>query len=67
MTVLQVCVGYLSLYFDECNFTDRVMVTLTTLLVVATLTSSIQAVKKLLSQNETVLLEFAQDKLLQAH
>ena len=37
-------VGYMSLFFDVDNFSDRIMVTLTTMLVVATITSSIQAV-----------------------
>ncbi len=36
----------MSLFFDVDNFTDRIMVTLTTLLVVATMGSSIQAVRR---------------------
>ena len=39
-----VLIGYLSFYFDIENFTDRAMVVLTTMLVIATITSSIQAV-----------------------
>ena len=39
-----VLVGYLTFYFDIENFTDRIMVVLTTMLVVATITSSIQQV-----------------------
>jgi len=39
-----IMVGYLSYYFDVENFTDRIMVALTLMLVVATITSSIQAV-----------------------
>ena len=35
-TFILVCVGYMSLYFDVDNFTDRIMVTLTTMLLVAT-------------------------------
>ncbi len=43
-TFVLTCVGFMSLFFHVGNFTDRIMVTLTTLLVVATLTSSIQQV-----------------------
>ena len=43
-TFILVCVGYLSLYFSVTNFTDRIMVTLTTMLVVATIMTSIQSV-----------------------
>jgi len=39
-----VLIGYLSFYFDIENFTDRAMVVLTTMLVIATITSSIQTV-----------------------
>lgn len=42
-TFILVCVGYFSYYFDLDNFTDRIMVVLTTMLVVATITSAIQA------------------------
>ena len=37
-------IGYLSLFFDIDNFTDKIMVTLTTLLVLATIMTSIQGV-----------------------
>ena len=37
-------VGYLTFYFDVDNFTDRVMVVLTTLLVIATITQTINQV-----------------------
>ena len=37
-------VGYVTFYFDVDNFTDRVMVVLTTMLVIATIQSTIQAV-----------------------
>ena len=37
-------IGYLSFYFDIENFTDRAMVVLTTMLVIATISSSIEAV-----------------------
>ena len=43
-TIMLIFVGYLSLFFDTSNFTDRIMVALTTMLVLATFTSSIQAV-----------------------
>ena len=43
-TFLLVCVGYFSYYFDVDNFSDRIMVVLTTMLVVATITTSIQDV-----------------------
>ena len=44
-TFILVIVGYLSLFFDIKNFTDRTMVVLTTMLVIATILSSIQQVK----------------------
>ena len=37
-------IGYLSLYFDVNKFSDRIMVALTTLLVLATMMSIIQGV-----------------------
>ena len=43
-TFLLVAVGAFTLFFAIDNFTDRIMVTLTTLLVIATVTASIQAV-----------------------
>ena len=43
-TFILVIVGYLSLIFDVKNFTDRTMVVLTTMLVIATISSSIQQV-----------------------
>ena len=43
-TFILVVVGYLSLFFDIENFTDRTMVVLTTMLVIATILSSIQQV-----------------------
>ena len=43
-TFILVIVGYLSLFFDVENFTDRIMVVLTTMLVIATISSSIQQV-----------------------
>ena len=47
-------VGYMSFYFDIQSFQDRVMVALTTLLVIATMASSTQAVSKmLLNENST--------------
>ena len=45
-TFILTCVGYFSYYFDVDNFTDRIMVVLTTMLVVATITTSIQTVSK---------------------
>ena len=42
-TFVLVAVGALTLFFAIDNFTDRIMVTLTTLLVIATVTASIQA------------------------
>ena len=44
-TFVIMMVGYLSFYFEIDDFNDRIMVSLTTLLVVATMTSSIQAVR----------------------
>lgn len=43
-TFILVGIGFMSLYFDVDNFTDRIMVTLTTMLVVATVTTNIQSV-----------------------
>ena len=42
--MILVLIGYLSFYFDLENFTDRAMIVLTTMLVIATITASIQAV-----------------------
>ena len=42
---LLLVVGKLSLYFHPDNFSDRIMVTLTSLLVLVTIMSSIQGVK----------------------
>ena len=52
-TIVLVLVGYLTLYFDLENFNNRAMVVLTTMLVIATKTSSIQAVNNILIQVET--------------
>ena len=49
--MILVLIGYLSFYFDLENFTDRAMVVLTTMLVIATITSSIQAVRFVLLLN----------------
>ena len=43
-TLILTFVGYFSYYFEVDNFTDRIMVVLTTMLVVATITTSIQTV-----------------------
>ena len=42
--MILVLIGYLSFYFDLENFTDRAMIVLTTMLVIATITAAIQAV-----------------------
>ena len=47
-TIVLVLVGYLTLYFDLENFNNRAMVVLTTMLVIATKTSSIQAVNNII-------------------
>ena len=47
-TFILICVGYMSFYFAVDNFTDRVMVSLTTMLVIATVMSSIQSVSSIL-------------------
>ena len=44
-------IGCLSFYLDIENFTDRAMVVLITMLVIATITSSIQAVIFVLTSN----------------
>ncbi len=46
-TGILMMVGYMSYYFRVDNFTDRIMVTLTTMLVIATITSSIQTVSEI--------------------
>ena len=45
-TKLLLIVGYFTLFFEEENFTDRIMVTLTVLLVMATLMGIIQSVSE---------------------
>lgn len=45
-TIILVGIGFMSYYFDLDNFSDRVMVALTTMLVVATIMSSTQSVRK---------------------
>ncbi len=44
-TLILVLVGYMSYYFDLDDFNDRIMVTLTTMLVIATTTAAIQTVR----------------------
>ncbi|TRY67458.1 hypothetical protein TCAL_08028 [Tigriopus californicus] len=44
-TLLLIFVGYLSFFFKVDNFSDRIMVTLTTMLVVATIMVAIQSVR----------------------
>lgn len=65
-------VGYLSYFFDIQDFTDKIMVTLTTLLVIATLSSSIKSVsilvllhKKMFAEILNFFSDFAHDLLLQ--
>ena len=43
-TILLVVCGWISFYFDIDDFTNRVMVVLTAMLVVATIVSTVQAV-----------------------
>ncbi len=45
-TLLLSLVGYMSFYFPLDDFNDRIMVTLTTMLVIATIMSTIQQVTK---------------------
>ena len=49
-TLILLLVGYMSYYFKEDNFTDRIMVTLTTMLVIVVIASSIQDVRTSISQ-----------------
>ena len=56
--MILVLVGYLTFFFDIENFTDRVMVVLTTMLVVATITSTIQAVNIILLKCRKSVAEF---------
>ncbi len=46
-TAILVITGYITFFFDIDDFTNRVMVVLTALLVVATIISSVQAVRTL--------------------
>ncbi len=48
-TLILILVGYMSYYFDEDDFTNRVMVTLTTMLVIVVITSAIQEVGSVLA------------------
>jgi hypothetical protein len=48
-TFILIAVGFMTLFFDIENFTDRIMVTLTTMLVVATITSTIQSASSISS------------------
>ncbi len=48
-TLILIGVGFMSLFFKEENFTDRIMVSITNLVVVATITSSVQQVSDELS------------------
>ena len=59
-----VLIGYLSFYFDIENFTDRAMVVLTTMLVIATITSSIQAVSFVLTSSNVCLFVYQFIKLI---
>ena len=43
-TLTLVLVGFFSLFFEVDNFTDRIMVTLTNMLVIATVSSSVSSV-----------------------
>ena len=45
-TFILMCIGFISFFFELGNFSDRIMVTLTTMLVVATLGSGIQEVRR---------------------
>ena len=56
-TIVLVLVGYLTLYFDLENFNNRAMVVLTTMLVIATKTSSIQAVNNILVHKYSLQVE----------
>lgn len=67
-TFFLIWVGYLSLYFELDNFTDRIMVTLTTMLVVATVMSSISSVRVTKHNDrdfQRFISELAEDVLLQ--
>ncbi len=45
-SIILMAIGYLTLYFDVDNFADRTIITVTSLLVVATITSAIKAVNE---------------------
>jgi hypothetical protein len=75
-TTTLILIGYLTLLFDIDNFTDRIMVVLTTLLVVATITTSMTSVSSIINYfyskeheykkyNTTHLSDPAQDLILQ--
>ncbi len=48
-TLILIGVGFMSLCFKEDNFTDRIMVSITNLVVVATITSSVQQASNIYS------------------
>ena len=56
-TLLLVVVGYMSFFFDIDNFTDRIMVSLTTMLVIATIVTANQAVSVILDDIISSILE----------
>ena len=55
-SLILIFVGYMSYYFDLNDFSDRVMVALTTMLVIATATSSIEEVRIDLLMRSTYLI-----------
>ena len=59
-TLLLVVVGYMSFFFDIDNFTDRIMVSLTTMLVIATIVTANQAVSVILDDIISSILEKTQ-------
>ena len=60
-TFLLISVGYLSFFFEITNFTDRIMVALTTMLVIATISTASQGVRK----NETDIRQIISNMLLE--
>ena len=55
-TFLLISVGYLSFFFEITNFTDRIMVALTTMLVIATISTASQGVRKEIDIRQVMLI-----------
>ena len=62
-TFLLISVGYLSFFFEITNFTDRIMVALTTMLVIATISTASQGVRKKIDIRQVMFITCYQKSL----